>query len=119
MSLRDVAKKIGRKLDQPLYTKNSNIDGAVDLTDLIKLEWLVINKLLELADEADYEKNQARFYVALASHARVLAGLLKISRVKTEEAESLATLFEKMAKNARIMSREIRKHGRRIKDATL
>jgi len=78
------------------------------LKQLITLEWAVIDRLWNLAQGSDlWDKHRVQCFNALASHARTLSKLLKLTGVTTEEKEDLAKLLAKIAKKAHRVTRQM------------
>jgi len=68
--------------------------------ELIEIEWKIIDKLLDLAEKASYEKHRSLYYQSLASHVRTLSNLLKMHG-QSVEAEDLAKLLQEIRKKAK------------------
>ena len=91
-----------RENADPIYSPPSRPSETIDLQVLINVEWEIIEKLKQAAEESEYEKHRAQLYLALSSHVKALAQILKMTRSETrEESPDLAKLLEEIAKRAR------------------
>ena len=70
-------------------------EGA--LQKLIAMEWEIIDEIWSLAKEAVYDKHRGLYYQSLASHARTLMQLLKMTGATGKEGEDLATALRRLA----------------------
>lgn len=83
----------------PIY--KGGLSSPTDIEKLIILEWNIIDKLWELAEKAQFDKHRAVYYQNLASHAKTLAMLLKLTGASTQQTEDLAKLLEQIAKKTK------------------
>lgn len=95
----------------PLPIYKGGLSANTDIEKLIVLEWKIIDKLWELAKDAEYDKHRGVYYQNLSSHARTLALLLKLTGA-TEQTEDLAKLLAQIAKKTKKFVKDM--HGRGI-----
>ena len=76
------------------------------LQKLIAMEWEIIDEIWALAKEAEYDKHRGLYYQSLASHARTLVQLLKVTGATGKEGEDLARLLQKMTMKVRKFLRD-------------
>ncbi|MFQ6094852.1 MAG: hypothetical protein ACE5NN_01795 [Candidatus Bathyarchaeia archaeon] len=87
---------------EPIYSPPSRPSDSTGLQVLINVEWEIIEKLKKAADEAKYEKHRAQLYLALSSHVKALAQILKMSGAEAgDDGGDLAKLLGEIAKKAR------------------
>ena len=91
-----------------IYPPSKCSDKSPSLETLIELEWLIIQRLWEEAQQAKYEKHKAQLFNALSGHIRNLAKLLKMAG-KTKEQKDLAKLLEELAKDMKDIRREMKR----------
>jgi len=98
--------------NSPPINKGGQHDAKSDVAKLIALEWKIINKLWRLAQKSEYDKHRGIYYQNLASHARTLAMLLKLTGGSAEKTEDLAKLLQQISKKAKKFVRDM--HGKSI-----
>jgi len=76
------------------------------LQKLIAMEWEIIDEIWALAQAAEYDKHRGLYYQSLASHARTLMQLLKMTGATGKEGEDLARLLQKMTMKVRKFLRD-------------
>ncbi len=105
---------MSQDLIQPINRGRRAFSEKRGIKELIKIEWRIIDKLLELAEKATYEKHRSLYYQSLASHIRTLSNLLK-THGKSEEIEDLAKLLQEIRKKAKRLAKRLNKNERRTR----
>jgi len=120
MSLEDVAKK-ARKPDQPIYIppppsnreEEEKKNAKPLLKDLVNFLWESLLSLKAEIETAEHDKHRAQLYLAIASQARILAGLLNGSGMSRGERQDLAKILSRIEKTAKTKARAIWRGGKR------
>jgi hypothetical protein len=76
--------------------------------DLIQTEWKIIDKLLQMAENARSENKRAFYYQTLASHIRTLSTLLKL-HAQPDQTQDLAILLSQIQTQAKTLAKRLKK----------
>jgi hypothetical protein len=75
--------------------------------ELIEKEWEIVDKLQELADKKENERQQTFYYQTLASHVRTLSMLLKLHG-QQDQSQDLAKLLSEIDDKATQLAKRLK-----------
>jgi chemotaxis protein histidine kinase CheA len=91
---------------ESIYKGGGRHTETRDAKQLIEIEWKLIDKLIQMAENTHSENKRAFYYQTLAAHVRTLSMLLKLHGTKTDT-EDLAQLLSQIQTNAKTLAKRL------------